>query len=147
VVGGCCTEGEKGEQPSWIESDDLWTRIEPLLPVRPQRFAAWDAHRLADHLVLQGILFVLHNGIQWEFSALNSSASARDDLLAARLEEWNEAGVWQRPHPVLVEDRGTDTGARRDVLLGVQTVHPLQLNGIPRHPCGTFEDHDIVAVT
>ncbi|REH55232.1 putative transposase of IS4/5 family DUF4096 [Kutzneria buriramensis] len=28
---------EEGQQPPWIVSDELWARIEPLLPVVPRR--------------------------------------------------------------------------------------------------------------
>ena len=46
--------------------DDLWGRIEPLLPVRQRRPSHPGRLPLDDHGCLQGILFVLHTGIQWE---------------------------------------------------------------------------------
>jgi transposase len=93
----------KGEQPPWIVSDDLWARIEPLLPVRPRRFRSPGRHRLPDRLVLQGILFVLHTGIQWEF--LPQQLGFGSGMTCwRRLEEWNCAGVWQRLHRVLLAE-------------------------------------------
>jgi transposase len=47
----------------WIVPDDLWDRLEPLLPQRERRFRYPGCWR--------------------------------------RLQDWNEAGVWQRLHEVL----------------------------------------------
>jgi transposase len=57
----------KGERPPWIVPDELWERIEPLLPRWENALPRLGRERLPDRLVLQGILFVLHTGIQWEF--------------------------------------------------------------------------------
>ena len=54
--------------------------------------------RLDDRKVLCGILFVLHTGIQWEF--LPQELGFGSGMTCwRRLEEWNSAGVWQRPAP------------------------------------------------
>ena len=50
----------------WVEDDQPWALIEPLLPVPLRRFRYPGRRRLDDRLVLQGILFVLHTGIGWE---------------------------------------------------------------------------------
>lgn len=58
-------------------------------------------HRLSDRLVLQGILFVLHTGIQWEF--LPQELGFGSGMTCwRRLAEWNSAGVWSRLHQVLL---------------------------------------------
>jgi transposase len=93
----------KGEQPPWIVSDELWARVEPLLPVRPRRFRSPGRRRLPDRLVLQGILFVLHTGIQWEF--LPQELGFGSGMTCwRRLEAWNRAGVWRRLHEVLLAE-------------------------------------------
>jgi transposase len=82
----------KGEQPPWIVSDELWARIEPLLPVRPRRFRSLGRHRLPDRLVLQGILFVLPaelraaDRLDWSRTVIDSShvRAARRGPKAAR---------------------------------------------------------------
>ncbi|GGM94921.1 hypothetical protein GCM10011609_35530 [Lentzea pudingi] len=51
-------------------SDELWVRIEPLLPVVPRRADHPARKRLDDRKVLCGILFVLCTGIPWEFLPL-----------------------------------------------------------------------------
>jgi transposase len=57
----------KGQQSPWIVPDELWARIEPLLPVVPRRADHPGRRRLDDGKVLCGILFVLYTGIPWEF--------------------------------------------------------------------------------
>src|SRR6266545_406463 len=49
----------------WVVSDELWERIEPLLPRVERRFRYPGRKRLPDRQALQGILFVLHTGIAW----------------------------------------------------------------------------------
>src|SRR5258708_37029555 len=49
----------------WIVSDQLWQRVEPLLPKVERRFRYPGRKRVPDRLALQGILFVLHTGIAW----------------------------------------------------------------------------------
>lgn len=93
----------KGECPPWIVADDLWQRIEPLLPVRPRRQRNPGRPPLPDRLVLQGILFVLHTGIQWEF--LPQELGFGSGMTCwRRLEQWNRDGVWQCLHELLLAD-------------------------------------------
>ncbi len=85
----------RGESPPWIVPDDLWERIEPLLPVVPRRTRNAGRKRVPDRLCLQGILFVLHTGIQWEF--LPQELGFGSGMTCwRRLRDWNEAGVWSR---------------------------------------------------
>jgi transposase len=93
----------KGEQPPWIVSDDLWERIEPLLPRWEYALPKLGRKRIPDRQVLQGILFVLHTGIQWEF--LPQELGFGSGMTCwRRLAEWNEAGVWQRLHEALLAE-------------------------------------------
>lgn len=46
----------------WVVSDELWERVEPLLPKLKRRFRYSGRRRLPDREALQGILFVLHTG-------------------------------------------------------------------------------------
>ena len=93
----------RGEQPPWIVSDELWQRVEPLLPVKPRRFRSPGRRRLPDRLALQGILFVLHTGIQWEF--LPQQLGFGSGMTCwRRLAEWNEANVWRRLHELLLAE-------------------------------------------
>jgi transposase len=93
----------RGERPPWIAPDELWQRLEPLLPVRPRRFRSPGRSRLPDRQVLCGILFVLHTGIQWEF--LPQELGFGSGMTCwRRLAEWNTAGVWQQLHELLLAE-------------------------------------------
>ncbi len=84
-------------------SDDLWERIEPLLPRKVRRFRHQGRKPLPDRKVLCGILFVLRTGIQWEF--LPQELGFGSGMTCWRqLRDWNEAGVWQRLHEVLLAE-------------------------------------------
>src|SRR6266446_9681185 len=63
----------------WIVSDELWKRIEPLLPRVERRFRYPGRKRLPDRRALQGILFVLQTGIA--ASAAGARLRRRLDLL------------------------------------------------------------------
>ncbi len=51
----------------WEVSDELWAVIEPLLPKHERRFRHPGRKRIDDRKTLQGVLFVLYTGVQWEF--------------------------------------------------------------------------------
>lgn len=54
-------------------------------------------------MCLQGILFVLHTGIQWEW--LPQELGFGSGMTCwRRLRDWNEAGVWDRLHQVLLTE-------------------------------------------
>jgi transposase len=87
----------------WIVDDELWKRIEAVLPRRERRFRYPGRRRLDDRLVLQGILFVLHTGIGWEH--LPQELGFGSGMTAwRRLQEWHEAGVWERLHRLLLRE-------------------------------------------
>jgi transposase len=87
----------------WDVSDELWERIEPLLPVRPRRFRYPSRRPLDDRRVLSGILFVLHTGIAWEH--LPQELGFGCGMTAwRRLHAWQEAGVWRRLHELLLAE-------------------------------------------
>ena len=92
----------KGQQPPWIVSDDLWARIEPLLPTVPRRADHPGRRRLDDRKVLCGILFVLYTGIAWEF--LPQELGFGSGMTCWRLRDWHQAGVWQRLHEALLAE-------------------------------------------
>jgi transposase len=80
--------------PPWIVSDDLWNRIEPLLP---RKTAAVPIPRAC------GILYVLDTDIHWEH--LPQELGFGSGMTCwRRLRDWNRAGVWQRLHEVLLAE-------------------------------------------
>ena len=96
-------EGVPVATAPWVVSDELWQRIEPLLPRVERRFRYPGRKRVPDRLALQGILFVLHTGIAWrhlppELGFGGGSTCHR------RMDEWQRAGVWERLHAVLLAE-------------------------------------------
>ncbi|MFI1995332.1 IS5 family transposase [Actinoplanes sp. NPDC020271] len=82
--------------------DDLWARIEPLIP--KQRPRSGPGRRpVDDRKVLSGILFVLFTGIRWEWLPRELGFGCGMTCWR-RLRDWNNAGVWQRLHEVLLAE-------------------------------------------
>jgi transposase len=86
-----------------LVSDGLWERIEPLLPVVRRRYRYPGRHRLPDRAALTGILFVLKTGIPWEHLPQEMGCGSGMTCWR-RLRDWNEAGVWERLHQVLLDE-------------------------------------------
>jgi transposase len=87
----------------WLVQDELWERVEPLIPVPPRRVRYTGRKRLPDRGCLQGILFVLYTGIGWE--DLPQELGFGSGMTCwRRLRDWNDAGVWQRLHEVMLAD-------------------------------------------
>ena len=64
----------------WIVSDELWGRVEPLLPKVERRFRYPGRKRLPDRQALQGILFVLLHRDRVAASAARARLRRRLDL-------------------------------------------------------------------
>jgi len=58
---------------------------------------------LPDREALQGILFVLHTGIAWRHLPLELGFGSGSTCYR-RMVEWQEAGVWERLHAVLLSE-------------------------------------------
>jgi transposase len=87
----------------WVVSDELWERIEPLLPRVERRFRYPGRKRLPDRQALQGILFVLHTGIAWRHLPLELGFGGGSTCYR-RMVEWQRAGVWERLHALLLAE-------------------------------------------
>ncbi|CAM04297.1 transposase [Saccharopolyspora erythraea NRRL 2338] len=86
----------------WEVSDELWALIEPLLPRHERRFRYPGRRRIDDRKTLQGILFVLYTGIQWEFLPQELGFGSGSTCWR-RLAEWQQAGVWEQLQRVLLD--------------------------------------------
>ena len=92
---------EDGAQmPRPLVSDELWELVEPLIPRVPRRHRFPGRKRIDDRRVLTGILFVLRTGIPWEYLPREMGCSGV--TCWRRLREWQQAGVWQRLHELLL---------------------------------------------
>lgn len=81
--------------------DELWEVMEPLIPTVERRYRYPGRKRVPDRRALTGILFVLKTGIPWE--ELPQEMGCGSGVTCwRRLREWQEQGVWQRLHEVLL---------------------------------------------
>ena len=77
----------------WAISDELWNRIEPLLPVPVNTHPRGGGRkRVCYRKVMNGILFVLRTGCQWK--ALDATGICSGSTAHARFQEWEQAGVF-----------------------------------------------------
>ncbi len=86
-----------------VVTDALWTRLEPLIPVRQRRFRYPGRRRSGDRAALEGILFVARTGIGWN-QLPTGLLGASGATCWRRLAEWHQAGVWQRLHEQLLSE-------------------------------------------
>jgi transposase len=89
---------------SWTVSDELWQKIEGLVPPPPPRPANKTFKRkpgagrkpMADRRVFEAIVFVLRTGIQWKALPKDYGSSS---AVHARFQYWADAGfflrIWQ----------------------------------------------------
>ena len=84
--------------------DELWNRIEPLLPPpKPRRFRYPGRKPIDNRKALIGILFVLKTGIHWE--DLPQEMGCGSGMTCwRRLRDWHKAGVWQALHELLLAE-------------------------------------------
>jgi transposase len=87
-----------------LVSDELWEIIEPLLPPEPPK-PRGGRPRVDDRAALSGIIFVLKSGIPWGMLPQEMGCGSGVTCWR-RLREWQEAGVWERLHRVLLDRLG-----------------------------------------
>jgi transposase len=85
-------------------SDELWQRLQPLLPPPPPRRFRFPGRKPLDYRkILTGILFVLKTGMAWEDLpaelGCGCGKTCRDYL-----KRWSHAGVWHRLHQLLLTE-------------------------------------------
>jgi putative transposase len=97
-----------GVAPEYQMSDELWERIEPLLPPpKPKKKSG--RPRMDDRKAMSAIFYVLRTGCQWQAlpRSLGASSTVHD-----RFQEWRDAGVFVRMWQVGLQEydelRGLD---------------------------------------
>lgn len=82
----------------WRVSDALWKEMEPLLPPGKPHPLGCHNPRVPNRDAMNGILFVLRTGCQW--NALNATGIVSSSSAHRRFQEWTKAGVftefWKR---------------------------------------------------
>jgi transposase len=97
--------------PKELIDDELWSLIEPLLPVRAPRNRRYAGRKpIPDRAVLTGIVYVLRSGTPWNLLPQEMGCGS-GTVCWRRLDAWQKAGVWQRIHETLLAEI-----RRRDLL-------------------------------
>ena len=85
-------------------TEELWERIEPLLPAKESN-PKGGRPRIPNRDVLTGILFVLRTGCPWEY--LPQELGCGSGMTCwRRLRDWHEAGVWEKIWRLLLDELG-----------------------------------------
>jgi transposase len=80
---------------SYQISDELWAKIQPLLPTHVNTHRLGGGRpRAEDRQCLNGILFVLRTGCPW--NALDATGLCPSSTAHDRFQEWVKAGVFHR---------------------------------------------------
>jgi transposase len=87
-----------------LVSDELWEVLELLLPPESPK-PQGGRPRVDDRAALTGIIFVLKSGIPWEMLPQEMGCGSGVTCWR-RLREWQEAGLWERLHRVLLNRLG-----------------------------------------
>jgi putative transposase len=81
------------EDDGWRVPDELWTKVEPLLPPRPVHPLGCHNPRTPDRRAMDASLLVLRTGMQWR--ALKATGLCGPSSAYRRFREWLEAGVFR----------------------------------------------------
>jgi transposase len=87
-----------------LVSDELWKRLEPLLPPPPERRFRFPGRKPLDYRkLLTGILFVLKTGIAWDDLPPELGCGC-GKTCRHYLRLWHQAGVRDKLHAVLLAE-------------------------------------------
>ncbi len=78
----------------WRIPDELWERIEPLLPPGKPHPLGCHRPRVDNRRAMDAIFFVLRTGCQW--NALNATGICSSSSAHRRFQEWTAAGVFEK---------------------------------------------------
>ena len=80
------------EDDGWRVPDEVWVRMEPLLPERRAHPLGCHNPRVPDRDAMNAILLVLRTGMQW--NALNATGICSCSSAYRRFREWVDAEVF-----------------------------------------------------
>ena len=87
-----------------VVTDELWEKVEPLLPPLPIRRFRFPGRKPIDRRkILTGILFVLKTGIAWDDLPADLGCGC-GKTCRHYLELWHQAGVWWKLHALLLAE-------------------------------------------
>jgi len=92
ATGACSmsTDREQGHR-DWRLPEELWDRLQPLLPPRKPHPLGCHRPRVDDRRAMDAMFFGLRTGCQW--NALHETGRCASSSAHRRFQEWTAAGV------------------------------------------------------
>ena len=81
------------QDDGWRLPDEVWARMQPLLPPRTEHPLGCHNPRVDDRRAMDAILLVLRTGMQWQ--ALKATGICHPSSAYRRFREWAAAGVFR----------------------------------------------------
>jgi len=126
----------------WGIPDELWAKIQPLLPPPKPHPLGCHRPRVSDRAAMDAIFFRLRTGCQW--NALTATGICTSSSAHRRFQEWSEAGVFSRLWELGLEQYDELKGIKWDwqaldgamvkaPLGGEKTglIRPIELKAVP----------------
>ncbi len=110
----------------WFLPDELWARIEPLLPAPKPHPLGCHNPRVSDRAAMNANFSRLRTGCQW--NALNATGICTSSSAHRRFQEWSEAGVFSQLWTIGLEEY--------DELKGIQWEWPELDGAMTKAPLG-----------
>jgi transposase len=88
------TQRKVAYQDKWRIPDELWAKIEPLLPPGKPHPLGCHNPPVDSRKAMDAIFFVLRTGCQW--NALNATGICSSSSAHRRYQEWTAAGVFEK---------------------------------------------------
>ena len=88
----------------WRVSDELWTRLEPLLVDPPRKFRSPGRCRYSPRQCLEGILYVLFTDTPWLEVPYRELGLPSGETCRRRMEEWSRRGLLAEAIAVLQQE-------------------------------------------
>lgn len=88
-----------------LVSDELWNRIEPLLPPEPEPSPKGGRPRVSNRRALTGIVFVLKTGVPWQSLPIEMNCGSGSTCWR-RFAEWTALQVWSQLHVLILSMLG-----------------------------------------
>jgi transposase len=86
--------------------DELWRRIQPLLPAPPPRPCGGVPRRVPDRNGVAALIFMVRTLTPWRLLPAKELGCGSATTCWRRLEEWAKAGVFDQLQAVLLEELG-----------------------------------------
>jgi transposase len=113
--------------------DQLWQRLQPLLPPPPSRARGGAPRTVSDRACLAAILFMARTSTPWALLPVGEFGCGSVTSCWRRFAEWANAGVFERLQQLLLDELG-ETGQLDWSRISVDSFSLRAVRGGPRAP-------------